>query len=191
MVKTSLLILLTLIPPIWLAIYIAHFTIYSPHFDQLSEDVRLEAHYLRGTLTWNDFWMQMAAEHRPIVPRLITLGLAILTNGDLRADTVFNFAVVFAKLFNIWKLLKLTGCSEWWLPFASLTLFLPAGNDTWQTSSQDYIQVLCWCLTAIPLASNTRWAWPGCVILCIVSMFTLAGGFVAWPMSALLLWRRK
>ncbi len=97
--KTS--IVLSILPLVFLTLIVFHFSTDLPYWDQWEFVPLLEKSY-QGTLSFNDFWVPHN-EHRPVFPRLIMLGLARLTNWNIRYELAVNILLAIGIYTVIMK----------------------------------------------------------------------------------------
>jgi hypothetical protein len=186
--KSLTLVILTLIGPLWLACYMMHFASPNLKFDEFIYVAPMYAHYLDGTLTFHELWAQGPAEHRPFFPKLILLGVGILTHGDMRYVLALSWGLTGLSVWNVWRIVQMTGVNPWLMPLFSLLLANPANCDDYMAGFMICWPLLVALLTAIPLAAASPYRWVLCSGLSVVATFTLAGGCVAWAISGVLCW---
>ncbi len=97
--KTS--IILSILPLVFLTLIVFHFSLDLPYWDQWEFVPLLQKSY-QGTLSFNDFWVPHN-EHRPIFPRLIMLGLARMTNWNIRWELTLNILLAIGIYTVIMK----------------------------------------------------------------------------------------
>src|SRR3989442_15697534 len=84
-------------PVLALIILVQLYGVNIPFWDQW-EMVPLFQKYRSGELEWGDLWAQHA-EHRIFFPRLIMLGLAVLSDWNIMWELYFN--IVLGSLISI------------------------------------------------------------------------------------------
>lgn len=148
----------------------------------------VEKSYL-GTLTMSDLWMQ-ANEHRVIVPRVLLIGLARLTNWSVIAEAVVNVSIVAAVLVavgvavNRWRREPQGPAPVWTLPLISLVLFSPAQWENWLWGWQFivFLSVVASTLGLLLLAFDRgRPLFFGLALaLGVISSYSFGSGVVFW-----------
>ena len=75
-----------------------------PVWDDWERGALLEKHY-EGTLTFQDLYAPYI-DHRMVFPRLVIIGNAHLTGGDLRAEIGFYLVLYFAGAVGLYAILR-------------------------------------------------------------------------------------
>ncbi len=150
--------------------------------------------FLRATddgASWSELWAPHN-EHRILVPRLVMLALARLTNWNIRAEIalvhaliMLRFAVVFVAVALIGRHAKLKA----WTCVPLLAAFLLSRGQAenlvwgWQiTLALGAMFALLCCLTLV----NGGWArFSLAALFAVASQLSFASGVVLWPVGAL------
>jgi len=154
----------------------------------------------KGTLGVADFFA-FHNEHRIVFPRLIALGLARLTHWNIQAELLVIWILACLCSVNLWRVALTTGwrnsrSREWLLLAANVMLFAPLQWENFLWGFQ--IGFL------LPLVTTTACFWAtyslrrpfdflATILLCVISTFSIASGFVSWVLTLplLLLWNNK
>ncbi|HEV3410193.1 MAG TPA: hypothetical protein VG095_07855 [Chthoniobacterales bacterium] len=146
-------------------------------------------------LTFADLYRQHN-EHRILVPKLIYLAFADLTNWNLRAEMFFSATLCAGTSAGIYVLLRRTvggppGKVLLIWAAANLLLFSPAQaqNWLWGFQLQMFIPNLCFVMTLVVLTSEWKWnaKFAASVLLSAVATFSFGAGLLLWPVIALFL----
>jgi len=188
------LFLLAIAPAILLLGWISHYAVNVPLGDEWAL-VPLFEKWGSHQLSFHDLYQQHN-EHRILIPKLIYLVFAQLTNWDLRAEMFFSVVLCAGTSAGIYMLLRRTlgGPPRQLLLLwaaANLLLFSPtqAQNWLWGFQLQMFIPNLCLVLTLVILTSDFPW-WPrfgASVFLIGVATFSFGNGVLLWPVVALFL----
>ena len=188
------LFLLAVTPAIFLLGWINHYAVNVPIGDEWAL-VPLFEKWDRHQLTFHDLYQQHN-EHRILIPKLIYLAFAQLTNWNLRAEMFFSVALCAGTSAGFYVLLRRTlgGPPRQLLLLwaaANLLIFSPtqAQNWLWGFQLQMFIPNLCLVLTLVILTSDFSW-WPrfgASVVLIAVATFSFGSGLLLWPVVALFL----
>ena len=127
-----------------------------------------------------------ANESRPLVPRLVILGLGVLTGWNLKAQMAVAVALAGVTLFCVHRLGRATLGDRWRVPLllAAMCVFSPVQHDNWVWGMQMIVFAPIACITAglavaqtrLPLAAKAA----ACGILAAISTFSYANGLLAW-----------
>jgi hypothetical protein len=115
----SLLIALIVLPGVLLAILVNRYGVNVPYWDEWDNSVLLHMKYLDGTLTLDDFFIY-TNEHRPALPRVISLATEIATHGNRRAEMFVQILCAAFMVFCVNRLARKT------VPDHALALTVPA-----------------------------------------------------------------
>jgi hypothetical protein len=188
------LYLLAIAPAILLLGWISHYAVNVPVGDEWAL-VPLFEKWGSHQLTFHDLYQQHN-EHRILIPKLIYLAFAQLTNWDLRAEMFFSAALCAGTSAGIFVLIRRTlgGPPRQILLLwaaANLLIFSPtqAQNWLWGFQLQMFIPNLCLVLTLVILTSDFPW-WPrfgAAVFLIVVATFSFGNGLLLWPVVGLFL----
>ncbi len=156
-----------------------------------------------GTLTFADLYAPHI-DHRMFFPRLIMIGLAYVSDGDLRFDVVVTFLFGLAAGVGVWKLARYTlgeGTWSWGIAFlANLWIFSPLQYDNWlwpiQISFMMPMTCLIWAIWVTVQADWVWWKrWLPAALLAIVGTHSFCHGLFIWPavglLAALLGWKAQ
>ncbi len=184
------------VPLIVLLIYVAFFGVDIPFGDPWAA---LLPHILKsyqGTLRFADLLSQNN-EHRPLVPRLILVPLALLTRWNTRIEMGVQIGFSVATFLVIKYQLSLTcrelaiKLSNWPLLIISLLVFSLNQWENWLNGYQllfslyAFVSVLGLFLLANSSLTTTRF---GLGLLCaVVAQYTISAGIVLWGAGLVLL----
>lgn len=183
---------LCLVPPIFILYFIHSYGFITPMADQWDLVPYLEK-MESGTLRFPELWAQHN-EHRIFFPRLVMLGLARLTDWDIRWELYTSFIIVLMTLFLFYKLLKLT-VNEELVPVLTAVLAISIfsasqfGNWIWGWQMQIFMGNLGF---AAALFSVVRWPgeWKGIVLAfcaALLAGFSFSNGLLVFPIILALL----
>lgn len=181
-------IILSTLPIVLLTIIAFRFSLDLPYWDQWEFVPLLQKSY-QGNLTFNDFWTPHN-EHRPVFPRLIMLGLARLTNWNIRWELVINILLAIGIYFVLTKSLFLNAGDVRNKSRRGETMlfehahglesrfyrdeFGKCAKKSWSTSAAATV-----CMPALIIFSLTQWenwVW-GWQIQIFLNVFTVCLGF--------------
>lgn len=182
-------------PALYLAFLIFQHGTDTPWGDQWDGTAPLFLKMKADTLQFSDFY-RFHNEHRIVFPRLLTVGLAKLTNWNVRAELLVIWLLACLCAFNVWRLAKVTRLLEarsgyWLLLAANALLFTPIQweNVLWGFQIGFFLPLAC--ITAslwIGASLKAPWSFVMTALLCFVTTFSIASGFCAWLITAPLLW---
>ncbi|GGA20660.1 hypothetical protein CYANOKiyG1_35630 [Okeania sp. KiyG1] len=141
-----------------------------------------------GNLSFSDLFAQFH-ESRKFFPRLIFIGLAYLTNWDVRYEMLVIFLLTCVVSFNIYCLNRLTVRASivtqfLLLAISNLVIFSPAQYENWLWGIQIVVYIPIACLTGCLVISqkklSLRTKFIICFCLCTVSTFSYANGMLIW-----------
>lgn len=188
-------LLLALGPLVALVGAVAVYSVDAPYGDEFWMTPMVQKYY-EGTLTWHDLWVPHN-EHRIVLPRVIFLLNAALTDWDVRWE--MGLSILLAV--GLWALLvyrsertaaALGRVSPAWVPFfLALLVFSLSQQENWFWGFQ--VQIPLAVLTGVgavfllgqPGFSWGRWA--GAVALGLASTYSFGVGMVVWPVGAVAL----
>ncbi len=182
------------IPLVFLACMYLKFSPDYPYLDQW-EFVPFLEKYDQGTLGWGDFWAQHN-EHRIVLPRLIMLACAVLTQWDVRAELAVN-VVLGASIFLTWLALSPITCRKQplWAGLLSLLAFSLSQWQNWFLGWQLQVFLSVWCvcmsLWLLSRGLESPWGWMGASLAALVATFSFANGMLVWlcgGVLVLLMW---
>jgi hypothetical protein len=167
---------------------VARYTIDVPYLDQWDLVPLIDKMY-QGQLTFHDLWMQFN-EHRILFPKIIMLGLARLTDWNLRYESAVSvllaIGVFLVLAWQIRATARLFGkrALRWALPACSLVAFSASQYENflwgWQLG---LLLGLLSALGAILLLANRPFQWSkfgGAIALGIVATYSFANGVLVW-----------
>ena len=179
---------LVLTVPAVLAAYLIYlYAVDIPWGDQWYAESMLFEKMATHTLGISDFF-RLHNEHRIFFPRLIMFGLGVLTHWDTRAESLMIWLLMGACVFSICYLAKrnnnggMRGAFSQLLA-ANLLLFTPLQyeNLLWGFQIGFLLPIAamaaCVCLTA---SSRPPVTFVAAAILCTISTFSIASGFICW-----------
>ena len=153
----------------------------------------LHERFANGTLSFSDLFAQYI-EYRQFFPNLIFVVAGYLSKGDLRLVMYITFVVACLISYNIYKLsettLAVSPAQRWWLlAAANVLIFSPVPAENWLQGQQ-----LIYFLPAAVLTTCLRIAYSKtsrpylqlllCSLLCVLSTFSSANGFICWLLMA-------
>src|ERR1051325_3721509 len=187
-------LLVMTIPALWLGSLIFRFGVNSPWGDQWDGTFPLFAKMQAGTLNLSDFFA-FHSEHRIFFPNLLIFFLARLTHWNICAELIVIWLLTCVCGFNVWRIARLRGNRNgpWHIPVllvASILIFTPLQWENLLWGFQIAFMLPLACMTAVPWVAfsfRSPLSYVFTLILCLVSTFSMASGFVAWPLAGALL----
>ncbi|NES77394.1 MULTISPECIES: hypothetical protein [unclassified Okeania] len=181
-------IVLVILPAVAMGILILTYSVNMPYWDQWNLMPQLFIKISQNSLSWQDLIAQHN-ESRKLFPRLIFLGLAYLTNWDVRYEMLVIFILACLVSVNIYRLNRLTVNAN--LLTTSLIAFLtnilifsPIQYDNWFWGIQLVVLMPIACITTgisvVYSHFHTRYKFLICMMLCIISTFSYSNGMIAW-----------
>lgn len=179
--------ILVFLPAFSMGMLVFKYSVNFPFSDQWQLASMFERIY-EGKLSFNDLFAQFH-ESRKFFPRLIFIGLAYLTNWDIRAEIWLIFLLTCWVSLNVYLLSKLTikanfNCHLLRFTIANLLIFSPAQYENWLWGIQVVVYLPIACITAglvlaySHLNQKTKFLIGWC--LCTVSTFSYANGMLSW-----------
>jgi hypothetical protein len=181
-------------PALTIFILIFVYGVNVPFADQWDEVPPLIEKMHKGTLGLSDFFAQHN-EHRLFFPRLIMLGLALLTRWNIKVELFTSWVLACICAYNLWRMSRVTGFSGsntgfWSLFAANVLLFTPLQSENWLWGFQIGfflpVAALTSLLWMVP-SSRTSVAFPAAIVFSIIGNFSIASGFIFWLLALLLL----
>ncbi|OZH51601.1 hypothetical protein AFK68_29900 [Hydrocoleum sp. CS-953] len=178
---------LIFLPVLFMGICILKYSVNFPFSDQWPLAIMFEKIYT-GNLSFSDLFAQFH-ESRKFFPRLIFIGLAYLTNWDVRYEMLVIFLLTCIVSLNIYWLSRLTVKGSFVTQFfllviSNLLIFSPAQYENWLWGIQVvvYIPIACLtgCLVIAQKKLSLRTKFIICFFLCTVSTFSYANGMLTW-----------
>jgi hypothetical protein len=179
--------ILVLLPAFLMGMLVFKYGVNFPFSDQWQLASMFEKIYA-GNLSFNDLFAQFH-ESRKFFPRLIFIGLAYLTNWDVRAEMWVIFLLTCLVSVNIYWLSCLTikaSLKNRLLIFAvaNLLIFSPAQYENWLWGIQVVVYLPIACITAGLVLANSQLNEKSKLLiglfLCIISTFSYANGMLSW-----------
>lgn len=187
-------IILSILPLVFLSLIVFHFSLDLPYWDQWEFVPLLQKSY-QGNLTFNDFWLPHN-EHRPVFPRLIMLGLARLTNWNIRWELATNILLAIGIYFVILRAVKLVQFVQ--LDKSRTPIFLSIivfsltqwENWVWGWQMQIFLNVFAVCLGFYFLtkSNGNKINFIISIICGIVATFSFGNGLLFWPIGFIYLY---
>ncbi len=192
---------LILLPVVFMGMCILKYSVNFPFSDQWPLAVIFEKIYARN-LSFSDLFAQFH-ESRKFFPRLIFIGLAYLTNWDVRYEMLVIFILTCIVSLNIYWLNRCTVKASFvtqlfLLGISNLLIFSPAQYENWLWGIQIVVYIPIACLTGCLVIAHTKLSLRNkfiiCFFLCTVSTFSYANGMLTWvlvfPVLAILASRK-
>jgi|LSQX01.2.fsa_nt_gb hypothetical protein len=188
-----LILLVTVMALMLLVVVIARYMIDVPHWDQWDFVPTLEKCHTEG-LTLSDLASQHN-EHRLFFPRLIMVGLAILsgwnTNWQLPVNVICVAGVVALMALQTWRAQGRPSFGPgWYLPAMALVAFSINGTENWISPFQLQIGLCVFGVVgAFVLLGEraSRLAFTGAVVAAIVATYSFASGALVWPLGLVMI----
>ncbi|MDY7002798.1 MAG: hypothetical protein SWX82_02160 [Cyanobacteriota bacterium] len=181
-------IVLVILPAVAMGILILNYSVNLPYWDQWNLMPQLFIKISQNSLSWQDLIAQHN-ESRKLFPRLIFIGLAYLTNWDVRYEMLVIFMLACLVSVNIYRLNRLTVNANLLTTsvialLANILIFSPIQYDNWFWGIQLVVFMPIACITTaisvIYSRFNTRYKLVICMVLCIISTFSYSNGMIAW-----------
>ncbi len=179
--------ILVFLPAFLMGMLVFKYGVNFPFSDQWQLASMFEKIYA-GNLSFNDLFAQFH-ESRKFFPRLIFIGLAYLTNWDVRAEMWVIFLLTCLISLNIYWLSCLTVKGSFKrrlliFAVANLLIFSPAQYENWLWGIQVVVYLPIACITAgLVLANsglNEKKKFLIGLCLCVISTFSYANGMLSW-----------
>ena len=143
-----------------------------------------------GTLRLAHFYA-LHNEHRMLFPRLVMFGLAWLSGWNLRAEMFVIWAMAVLCALNLWRLARATGfgpgtAGPWLLVVATALWFTPLQYENWLLGIQIGVLLPVLCTTAcawIALSPRAPVRFVATAALAAVDTYSMASGFLCWPLT--------
>jgi len=178
---------LIFLPVLFMGICILKYSVNFPFSDQWPLAIMFEKIY-SGNLSFGDLFAQFH-ESRKFFPRLIFIGLAYLTNWDVRAEMLVIFLLTCIVSLNVYLLSRLTlkgsFVTEFFLlAISNLLIFSPSQYENWLWGIQVVVYIPIACLTGCLVIAQRKLSLRTksivCFCLCTVSTFSYANGMLTW-----------
>lgn len=181
------------VAPIILAfVFITRFAVNVPFNDQWRFVRELSA-FRSGDLTWIALLWEQEHMHRQFVPRLIALGMAAITDWNIKVEIYFGFLLQLALLYVWWRIYKeFFGDAVWgFVPIAWLIFSLGHWENMlwgWQTAVFLMVLMVTLALYLLALPQNHV----ALAVCCgAIGSFSFGNGLMIWPIGLLLLLLQK
>ncbi|MDJ0553834.1 MAG: hypothetical protein QNJ68_05220 [Microcoleaceae cyanobacterium MO_207.B10] len=170
-----------------MGICILKYSVNFPFSDQWPLAVMFEKIYA-GNLSFADLFSQFH-ESRKFFPRLIFIGLAYLTNWDVRYEMLIIFLLTCIVSLNIYWLNNLTVRASlitqlFLLAISNLLIFSPSQYENWLWGIQIVVYIPIACLTGCLVVAHKKQSFRTkfviCFCLCTISTFSYANGMLTW-----------
>ena len=184
--ERALLIAAAALPAALIAVCIAAFSVNTPWLEEW-----LHISWFQVIAEHRFPWRQMFAqqsEYRQIFPNLILLALGVVGKGDVRLAMIVTFLLACLVSFNVYRLASSrTDGSSGLVQFALANLFIfsPIQYENWLQGQQLIFFIpIVMLLVCLRIASSARpsmearFVW--CALLCTISTFSSANGFLCW-----------
>lgn len=185
---------LAAIPPALIVALVATQGVNVPWFDQW-DFVPALLRGFEGRLSFSDLWANHN-EHRLVLPKLVMLVLARLTDWDVRYEMFAGVATTLATLVVLGALIRLTvpsrAAGAWLLLLASAMLFSTGQfeNWLWGWQLQVFMNVLAACVMVLALTMDERrrWALPLAVLAALAGTLSFASGLALVALLPIGVW---
>ncbi len=183
-----LLIVAGLVPMMLAAWFVRTHAVNCPFWDQWKSIGVPMIHAASGQLTLNDLTFQ-SNEHRIFFPRLVFIGLGMMTHWDTRAEMFATLTFISLNALFLFLLARQTMPSGSWLPFlllvpANILLFSTTQFANLLWGMQMHLLMPHPCLSGALLAAMAIRSRPAklavCIALTTIATFSLASGLSYW-----------
>lgn len=187
------IVMLTALPIISVGLYIHIFGLNIPFWDQWSFVSYLMLAW-QGQLTPASLFAQVN-EHRPFFPRLIWLGLAYLTDYNIKAELWANLAIAFGVFVFFIRRAKKTWVENsvsvppFLIPLLSLLIFNLGHRESWLQGFQTimFLGMACVIVGFFLLADRTLISFVISLALGIVANYSMVNGALFWVLGLFIL----
>ena len=179
---------LAILPAAVMGILILNYSVNLPFWDQWNLMPQLFIKISENSLSWQDLIAQHN-ESRKLFPRLIFLGLAYLTNWDVRYEMLAIFLLACIVAVNIYRLNRLTVntniITSLLIAFlANILIFSAIQYENWFWGIQLVVFMPIACITTAISVIYSRLSTIVklliCMALCLISTFSYSNGMLAW-----------
>lgn len=176
------------IPAIILGLLVLKYGVNVPYMDQWYTPVHVLVKVSQGNLSFSDL-IEQHNESRIFFPRLLFIGLAYLTDWNVRYEMLVTFMLACIVSYNICYLSRVTVGSNLkkWLILAfisNLLIFSPMQWENWLWGIQLIVFVPIACITTCMVIAYSRLSnltkLIGCILLSTLSTFSYANGILCW-----------
>jgi len=186
-IRTVLFVVLAIFPAVFTGFLIYTYSVNVPYWDQWAIAPLFEK-FENGNLGFADLFAQHN-ESRKFFPRIIFIGLAYITNWNVRFEMLVIFLLASITSYNIYKiscktvegaLSKKLGL----MIFTNLLLFAPTQWENWLWGIQIVVFIPTTCITACIILAyskkSTLTKFLLSAVLCTITTFSYANGLLAW-----------
>src|SRR5437773_6033050 len=180
--------LLAIVPFAFLLYTVVKFSVPVPFLDEWDLVPLLEKMY-GGSLTLDDLW-KLHNEHRLLFPQLIMLGLARLTDWDLRYEMAASMLLAAGIFLLLVRQVGITARKlavpelRWAIPLFSVIVFSISQYQNWLWGWQlEILLSVFGVIGGIVLLANPPFTWlrfGGAAVLGIVASYSFGNGGVFW-----------
>ena len=186
----SLPLFLSLIPPVFLLIWLFLYHVDCPVGDEWALAPLLQKSF-EGSLTFHDFWIQHN-EHRLIFPKIVLLLLARWTSWNITYELLANVLLGVGILLVLgYQVKRIDPETRRFLPILSFLVFSLNQSENWFSGwqIQIFMNVLAMILGMVLLSQRvTTWLRiMGAALLGIVASYSFASGMAYWLLGILVL----
>ena len=181
---------LAAVPPLVVLGYAVRFHPGMPYWDEW-HFIKLLEKSRAGTATWGDLWLPHN-EHRPVITKLIFLGLAQVTGWSDTPELLVNVAIAAATLaVLVWQASKAAPGERWVLPVVSLVVCSLAQWENWLWGIQSMFFLAAFgAVSGLTVLAHWRGRWTMLALAAALGVqmtLSFALGVVYWPIGAALL----
>lgn len=159
-----------------------HFSVNVPLLDEWVI-ARLLPQVQAGTATWFE-WFRQFNEHRILVPRLVIVLLAQLSNWDLKWESLVTWCLTALIGLGLFQLGKSTHRSSLVIILTSLLIFSFAQWENWLIGLYlKYLIPIACLVWGLNLTSSNTHPWlkaGGAACLSTIATFSIANGLLLW-----------
>jgi hypothetical protein len=186
-IRVALLLVAAATPSLFIIYLIARYGVDIPFADEWTlAPLLLKAH--NHTLGLADLFAQHN-EHRLVFPRLLMIGIARATHGNLRAEMFFSVALAIGTAFNVGWILRRSFAREpaklfFLIVLANLLLFSPVQAENWIWGFQFCLFLITFLLTSGVCIATSQLAMPtkflACFTIAFIATFSFGNGALLW-----------
>jgi hypothetical protein len=189
-IKIALLLLAATAPSLTIIYLVARYGVDIQFADEWTyAPLLLAAH--NHTLSLADLFAQHN-EHRLVFPKLLMIGLARMTAGNVRAEMFFSIALTIGSAFNVGWMLRRSFAREpaklvFLIVLANLLLFSPVQAENWVWGLQFCLFLVMFllttgvCLATSNLALSTKFV--ACFAIAFIATFSFGNGALLWAVT--------
>ncbi len=183
---------LIVIPIIIQFIFINHFAVNVPFWDQWQFIPTIQKFQEGGN--WIQFIWRPDDVHRQFFPKLIFLLLSGFTNWNTIIEMYFSFLLSCMNLIIIWLIYRKTTHGNIWGFVPLAWLFTSLGqweNMLWGWQISIYLMVFCSLLTFYLLSIQDKLAFIGAIVSGVIASYSFNTGLYVWPIGLMFLLLKK